>query len=360
MSAIQTSNPGARSHGSSRRGVLMGIALGLLAGAFGWHQPAAAQQMTNVRISVDYRIYGSNAPISFAQDSGLFKEVGINATVDGSAGSGDAINRVASGAYDVAYADIGTLAEFWARNPTQAPKLVMAILDRSPQSIVALKKSNIKTMKDLLGRKVGTGQADATSRMFPGVLKLNNIPIDKMNVTRVEQRLRDAMLLRGDVDAVIGFDSTILFNLMTQKVMPDETNVIYYADNGFDFYGNGLLVSRKLIESNPDVVKRLTAAVAKAWVASIKDPKATIALLAKRDPLVDADLETKRLQWVLDKNVITDATRKNGIGHLDENKMTTGLKLLAEGFELPKVPTVADLYDARFLPAATERSFAAK
>lgn len=335
------------------------LAVGVSGIVIGISQPAMAQ-MTNVRISVDYRLYGANAPISYAQDSGLFKEVGINATVDGSSGSGDAINRVASGAYDAAYADIGTLAEFWARNPAQAPMIVMAILDRSPQSIVSLKKANITSIKDLIGRKVGAGQADATSRMFPGILKLNDISIDKINILRVDQRLRDTMLIRGDVDAVIGFDSAILFNLMTQKIMPEDTNVIYYADNGFDFYGNGLLVSKGLIESNPDLVKRLTSAVAKAWVASIKDPKPVIAALAKRDALVDPDIETKRLRWILDKNVITAATRKNGIGYLDEKKMANGLKTLAQAFELLKVPTVADLYDGRFLPPMSERAFISK
>jgi NitT/TauT family transport system substrate-binding protein len=325
-----------------------------------WHPAAFAQQLTDVRISVDYRLYGANAPFAFALDSGLFREAGINAIVDGSSGSGDAINRVASGAYDVAYADIGTLAEFWTRNPAQAPKLVMVILDRSAQSIVSLKKANIKTMKDLIGHKIGTGQADATSRMFPAVLKLNNIPMDKLNITRVEQRLRDAMLIRGDVDAVIGFDSAILFNLLTQKIGLDDTNVIYYADNGFNFYGNGLLVSKKLIDSNPELVKRLTKAVAKAWIESIKNPKATIASLAKRDSVIDSDLEVKRLQWILDKNVITPATRKGGLGFFDAKKMESGLKTLGEGFGFTKVPTIADLYDDRFLPSASDRAIPAK
>ncbi len=280
---------------------------------------AAAQELVNVRISVDYRLYGSNAPLWYAQDSGLFRAAGINAIVDG-----------------------------------------MVILDRSAQSIVSLKKANITNIKDLVGRKVGTGQADATSRLFPAVLKVNDIAMEKINVMPVEQRIRDALLLRGDVDAVIGFDSTILFNLMTQKVRVEDTNVIYFADNGFNFYGNGLLVSRAFIESNPDAVKRLTSAVAKAWVASIKNPQATIDALAKRDPLTDVPLEVQRLKWILDKNVMTDATRVGGIGAMDPHKMQAGLKTLAEGFELPIVPTIEDLYDDRFLPPRADRAIPTK
>jgi NitT/TauT family transport system substrate-binding protein len=321
---------------------------------------AVAQELVNVRISVDYRLYGANAPLWYAQDSGLFRAAGINAIVDGSSGSGEAINRVASGTYDAAYADIGTLAEFWSRNPKVAPKLVMVILDRSAQSIVSLKKANITTMKDLVGRKLGTGQADATSRLFPAILKVNDIAMEKITVMPVEQRIRDALLLRGDVDAVIGFDSAILFNLMTQKVRIEDTNIIYFADNGFNFYGNGLVVSRAFIESNPETVKRLTSAVAKAWVASIRNPQATIDAVAKRDSLTDVALEVRRLQWVLAKNVMTDATRAGGIGVMDPQKMQAGLKTLAEGFNLPTVPTIEDLYDGRFLPPAADRAIPTK
>jgi NitT/TauT family transport system substrate-binding protein len=317
--------------------------------------PSAAQELTNIKISVDYRLYGPNAPLWYAQSSGLFRQAGINATVDGSSGSGDAINRVASGAYDAAYADVGTLAEFWARNPGIAPKLVMVVLDRSPQSVVSLKNKNITKLSELVGHKVGTGQVDATSRMFPAVLKLNNVPLDKITRMPVDQKLRDAMLIRGDVDAVIGFDSAILFNLMTQNIQPSDTNVIYYADNGFDFYGNGLVVSQALISKNPELVKRLTRAVAQAWVASVKDPKAAIKALGQRDGLTDVALETKRLQWVIDKNVVTAATRASGVGAMDIRKLNDGLKTIAEGFGFSKIPTASDIYDDRFLPPIEDR-----
>jgi NitT/TauT family transport system substrate-binding protein len=317
--------------------------------------PAAAQELTNIKISVDYALYGANAPVWYAQASGLFRQAGINATVDGSSGSGDAINRVAAGTYDAAYADVGTLAEFWARNPAVAPKLVMVILDRTPQAVVSLKKANITKLTDLIGRKVGTGQVDAAGRLFPAVLKITNIAVEQLTRLPLDQHLREAMLIRGDVDAVVGFDVTVLFNLISQKIQPEDTNVIYYADSGFNFYGNGLLVSRNLIEKNPDLVRRLTDAVAKAFVASAKDTTPVIAALAARDSLANVPLENRRLRWIMDKSVITPATRANGLGAMDLDKFNRGLKTIAEGFELPKVPTAADIYDDRFLPPIESR-----
>ena len=319
-----------------------------------------AQELTNVKISLDIRLYGPNSAFWYAQTSGIFRAAGINAAVDNSSGSGDAVARVASGAYEAGYADLGTLTEFWSKVPNQAPKLVMPILDRAAQSVVSLKKANITQLRDLIGRKVATGKADATSRMFPAVLKINNIPLDSVTRVAVEQQLRDSMLLRGDVDAVVGFDSTTLFNLIPLGVRPEDCNVIYFADNGFDFYGNGFIVSRALIEKNPDLVRRMTEAVAKAWVATIADPPRSVEAIAKRDALTDVAHETNRLRWIIAKNIITPATRAGGLGAVDIDKFNRGLKMIAEGFDLPQVPTVADIYDARFMPAIEHRRFVEK
>jgi NitT/TauT family transport system substrate-binding protein len=332
----------------------------ILAAALAPSGAARAQGLAKLRISEDFRLYGPNAPFLLAQESGLFREAGIDATIDGSTGSGEAINRVASGTYDMAYADISTLEEFWSRNPNVAPKLVMVILDRSPQSIVSLKKAGIKTIADLAGHSVGTGQSDATARMFPGILRVNNIPLDAVKRLPLDPRLRNGMLLRGDIDAVIGFDFAILFDLMTQNVQPKDTDVIYYADNGFDFYGNGLIVSRTLIEKDPDLVRRATRAVAKAWIASIADPGKAIAALAKRDALTAVPLETERLKWVLERDVVTPATRAGGLGAIDPQKLERGLKTVAEGFELAVTPAVSDIYDDRFLPSVEDRRLPSK
>ena len=71
-------------------------------------------------------------------------------------------------------------------------------------------------------------------------------------------------------------------------------------------------------------------------------------------------LEIERLKWVNEKDVVTDATRKGGLGYMDSEKLNHGLKILAEGFGLKKVPTMADIYDGRFLPPLEDRRIPAK
>jgi NMT1/THI5 like. len=63
------------------------------------------------------------------------------------------------------------------------------------------------------------------------------------------------MLLKGDVDGILGFDSTMYFNLVRQGIKPEDIKFLYYSDAGMDIYGNAILASKKILTEQPAVVK---------------------------------------------------------------------------------------------------------
>ncbi len=331
--------------------------LAVLAVLAGWVATATAQEPTRLKLSLEFRVYGGTAATINTEVGGFFKAEGLEVKVDGSSGSGEAITRVAGGAYDFGVADVATLVEFAARNPAAAPKVVMLIFDRGAHMIVALKKSGIAKPTDLIGRKLVTGQTDATVRIFPSFLKLNNIDGTKINQIPVDVRLRDSMLLRGEADAVLGFSYTTIFNLVGQKVPFDDIAAIGLDEYGFDFYGNALIASRAMIDNNPEIVRKVVRAMARGWIASIRDPQATIAAVVKTDPLTPAELELQRFKYVVDRHIVTPATRAGGLGAADEAKLKNTIKVITEGFGLPREPEVGEVYDPRFLPSLEDRRF---
>jgi NitT/TauT family transport system substrate-binding protein len=336
---------------ASRRTFLAGLAgtaaAGLVAGR--------ARAATPIRFSCDYRPYGSTAPFFHAEAAGLFGDQGVAATIDGSQGSSDAITRVASGAYDFGCADVGTLVEFATRNPDIAPKLVMPIYDRFPGCIVSLGHKPVTKFKDLEGLKLGISAADAGSRLLPVLLRLKQVDASKISMMVIDPHLRDTMLIKRQVDAVVGFDYTVLFNLTGNGFAAEDIKFLYFSDNGFDFYGQGLIAARHHVDGDPELVGKVAAAVAGAWVAAIKDPAAVIASVVKRDPLLDPQVETARLLWVLDHHVLTANVRANGLGTLDPARLDAGIKIVAEGFGLDAPATGSTIYDGRFLPPLAAR-----
>jgi NitT/TauT family transport system substrate-binding protein len=110
-----------------------------LAGAAG---PAVAQE-TPIKFQLDWRYEGPAALFLVPLAKGYFKDEKLAVTVDAGNGSGGTVTRVASGAYDMGFADMAALMEFQANNPTapNKPVAVMMVYNNTPAAVLALKKS---------------------------------------------------------------------------------------------------------------------------------------------------------------------------------------------------------------------------
>ena len=113
---------------------------------------AGHAQATDIKFTLDWRFEGPAAPFLLALDRGYFAAEGLNVTIDSGNGSAGAVTRVASGAYDIAMADINSMIEFNASNPERAMTAMFVIYNEPPFSIFSLKSSNITTPADLAGQ----------------------------------------------------------------------------------------------------------------------------------------------------------------------------------------------------------------
>jgi NitT/TauT family transport system substrate-binding protein len=316
-----------------------------------------ASAETALKFSLDFIMFGPNSAFVYADEKGYFREAGLAVRIDPSSGSGDAINRLASGAYDIGYADVSTLIEFAAKNPSSAPKIVLFIQDRTPSTILYRKQKGISKPKDLEGHSLGSGATDAGARMFPTFARLNNIDVGKVDRKLVDFRLRDSMFAQGNFDAIIAYADSML-NVRTLGLDISEVGRLDYADWGLNFYGNAMIASRQIIDNNPDAVRGAVQAVAKAWRDAARDQKPIIDALLKRNNLAKREVDLERLQFIIKNQVVSPFTRANGIGAVDQKKLEDNLRLVGEGFNLASVPSPADIFDDRFLPPVVARKFA--
>ena len=308
-----------------------------------------------IKFSLEFRIYGGNAPMFLGVESEIFRDLGLDITPEGSSGSGKSVNRVATGTYPFGFADASTLVEFAARNPDAAPKIVMTVFDRFPAVVISFKRAPLAKLQDLVGKKIAVGSADAASRILPALLSRAKVDMASINRVTVDVKLRDTLLMKGDVDGVIGFDYTTIFNLIEAGAKLEDINLLYFSDLGFDFPGNSLIVNPEVLRQSPDLVRRVALASARAWVAAAKDRNAAIAAVMKRDRLLKQETELARMTWVIDRLILTPSVRQYGLGHIDTARMTHGIGVLKEGFNLAQAPTLDQVYDGRFLPPAAER-----
>lgn len=321
--------------------------------ALSWSSPAWTQ--TDIKVSLNAPFDGSNAAFFLADEKGYYAAEGLKPTFDASGGSGEAVTRIGSGTYDFGFGDINVLMEFNAKNPGNAGRAVYMLYYRSPLSVGSFAKNNIGKPSDLNGKKMGGALSDGAYKLFPAYAKLASINAGSVQWQFGDLRLREALLLKGDVDAILGFDSTMYFNFIRQGIAPSDIKFLYYSDVGLNIYGNAILASKKILESNPSAVRGFVTATAKGWRDAIENPTAAIAALKKRSSLVDEKLELSKLQWLIKNQLTTDESKADGLGGVRRERIGSSLATVGSAFELAKTPTPAEVFSADFLPDAAIR-----
>ena len=307
-----------------------------------------------LRGTLDFVRYGSTAPADFAVAAGYFQAQGLEVQFDASRGSQEAIVRIATGSYDVGTADLPTLIQFAAQNPN-APRAVMLIVDRSPMSIVTLGKSHLSRPSDLRGRILAVGETDGGSRLLPAFLRINGLSVDQIIRKTVDVRVRDTLLMRGDVDGAAANNYTALFNLKVLGLDARQINLIEYAAYGMDLYGQALIVSPRLIEKDPASVRGFVLAMAQAWQMASRDPARVLQASAQIEGTIDVTLETERLRYYVEHCIMTPRIREHGLGHMEPERLQRTIERIVGGLALSRTPQAEDIYDGRFLPGPEAR-----
>ncbi|MEO6410447.1 MAG: ABC transporter substrate-binding protein [Burkholderiaceae bacterium] len=352
MSPYLTSSTSLRSRlpvFSQARRVLLGIGL-----AAALPLVASAQE-TPIKFQLDWRFEGPAAMFLVPVTNGHFKAEKLNVTVDAGNGSGGTVTRVASGTYDIGFADLAALMEFHANNPTapNKPVAVMMVYNNTPAAVLALKKSGIKTPADLNGKKLGAPVFDAGRKAWPIFAKANNIT--NVTWTAMDPPLRETMLVRGDVDAITGFSFTSLLNIEARGVKAEDVVVLPYPSYGVKLYGNVIIVSEEFLKKNPEAVKAFLRAFSKGMKDVIADPKAAIAAVKARDGIINEALELRRLQLALDATVLTPDARSEGFGNALAPRLALMASQVSDAFGTKDRVTPEAVWNGGFLPSAAER-----
>lgn len=311
---------------------------------------AAASAQTNVKFALDWRFEGPAAPYFVAIDKGFYKDEGLNVTIDAGNGSVEAINRVASGAYDIAFGDINSLIKFRDNKDNAAVKAVLMIYDQPAFAIITLKKSGIANPKGLEGKILGAPAPDGAYAQWPIFTKANGIDASKVKIENVGFPVREPMLAQGKVDAITGFWFSSYMNLKANNVAADDIVVLHMRDYGVELYGNAIMVNPKFAADNPKAVAGFVRATIKGVQETLKSPETAIKSLMSRNQIAKEEVELERLKLALAKNFVTNEVKANGFGGVDMDRLTRSIEQIGLTFNFTNKPKAEDIFDPQFLP----------
>ena len=337
------------------------FATALAAGSLTAAVPAAAQE-TRIKFQLDWRFEGPAAFFLAGKAKGYYQQEKLDVVVDAGNGSGNAVNRVASGAYEMGFADLAALMEFVGNNPAapSKPVAVMMVYNNTPAAVLALKKSGIKSPADLNGRKLGAPVFDAGRKAFPIFAKANGLNLPSINWTAMDPPLRETMLARGDVDAITGFTFTSLLNLNARGVKDEDVVVLSYPDYGVKLYGNVIIASEDLIKRNPEAIRAFLRAFTKAARDVIADPDGAIRFVKERDGIIDEALEKRRLRLAINTAIATADARAETFGDINPARLALMASQVADAFQTKTRIDPDRIWNGSFLPTKDQRNILGK
>src|SRR2546429_676362 len=300
---------------------------------------------TPVVFQLNWMAGGPNAGFAAAVAEGYYKDAGLDVTLVQGNGSGNTAQLVANGRAQLAYADAVAVSQLIAKGAPM--KIIATIYQSNPNAVMALRKTGIKSVADLQGKKVGVPSASSQTTMLPLLLKSNNLK--ESDITMIDMPVASMVpaLLQGQVDAVLGSIDAYQIQAESQGAQLD---VYKFADYGVPTVSTSIFASDSFLKENPDIVKKFIAASLKGWSFALDNPDQAIKDVKKVFPEVNEKLATAELA------AITPLFCSGGakyIGKAEDALWAKSQDLLSEAKLLPAGQDPKTYYTNAYLPPAS-------
>jgi NitT/TauT family transport system substrate-binding protein len=275
---------------------------------------------------------------------GFYKEVGLDVKLVEGNGSGNTAQLAANGRADLAYADAVAVSQLIAKG---APlKVISTVYQSNPNAVLALKKANIKSPKDLIGKKVGVPAGSSQVTMLPLFLKANGLKESDINMINMPPTSMVPSLLQGQVDAILGSIDSYQIQIEAQGAVVD---VYRFADYGVPTVSTSIFATNSYLASSPDIVKRFVAASLKGWTFAIEKPERAVRAVKTVFPSVNDKLVAQELAAI---GPLFCSGGARFVGKAEDSLWAKSQELLSEVKLLPAGQDPKSYYTHDFLPPA--------
>lgn len=319
------------------------FSLGLALLAFTFSLTNGARAADAITFVTDFGFNGRHAYYFLAADKGYYKAEGLDVTIVRGQGSADAVKQVAAGTAQIGFADTSAIILSRGNDGTDV-KLVSVIYAKPPHAIYVLKESGISKPKDLEGRKLADTAFSAMPKLFGAYAKMAGIDASKVTWLVATSDALPGMLSLGRADGSGQY--TVGEPLLKKAAGGKELTELAYADVGLDFYGSGLVVDKKTIDANPDMVKRFTRATLKGLADAIANPQEAAVAMHKVHRQVDLDVIAAETVKVGELTIVGNKPA----GSVDPARLQKTIDFVAGAYSLKNPVTVDMLLATGFAP----------
>ena len=258
----------------------------------------------NIKLSLDWVPQGEHGGYFQAIAKGYYADQNIEVEI---IPGGPSVNTKAMLMADQVEFNIGGSAGALNYAKQDLPfKAVAAFFQKTPQVLMSHPNVGIDHPNDFQGKTIFISNFGRLS--FWGFIKNKyNLSDDQLKAYNFNSQpfIDDPQSIQQ------GYLSSEPFAI--QKVAGFEPVVHLLADHGFSAYANTIETSNKLIEENPDLIKRFIAASRLGWQDYLaNDPQPAFDLIQKLNPDMPSDKLAYAHQKMIEYNIVTGDNQKIG------------------------------------------------
>lgn len=232
-------------------------------------------------IKVGYIPIADCAQLYAGIEQGFFKEEGINIELVRLAGGAKILEAMASDAVDVGFSNLVSL--ILANNAGLNFKAIsggpVVDIDHPETAIVALKSSQIDSIKDLEGKTVAVNtRKNIVEIMLRELMEINSVDVASVTFREIPFPKMESALVKGQVDAISLFEPFVSFarnNQNTKVISP------FFSELYPTIQVSSYNATEHWLNSNNELRMAFKNAISKATHYLLKNPDASKALVAK-------------------------------------------------------------------------------
>lgn len=246
----------------------------------------------HINLRLNWRVGGEHVAYFVAKERDIYINNGLSVNISQGAGSSDTILNIAMQRFDVGLAASSNIIQGISKG---MPLTVIGVLyQNDPTCFTALAESNIRTIKDLEGKKVGIQYDSSTFVEYLAVLRRN--AIQRKNIHEVAVSFDISPLLLGLVDVFPGF---VTQRPLQVKMAGREPSIIMFKDYGVNQYGVCIFTRKDYFAKNERLIKKFINATKEAWLFVKDHPRISSQILIKIHPELKEDYIYKEIKSLL-------------------------------------------------------------
>jgi len=277
-------------------------------------------------------------PMYVGKSEGVFEKNNINITNIRSAGTGPtALASVLSG--EAQFSIHGPEHVGFAKEKGGDAKAVSAVANSAPVWMLASEDVKYDSPADLKGKKIIVGLAPGTSNtLLKRLLKDNNLEIGKdVEVTEVQNGSELGPVLAGEADIAVPYQPQV------EQGLAQGLKLIHNFTEDYPEYAFSTAnTSQKMIEKNPDLVKRFVKSLNETFELMRSKPEVAKEVAKKEFPELEASVVEDAVQRMIDSGVYREDAE------VTEDAFKTAIDMQKFVGNIEKDMNYEDIVDSQF------------